>query len=73
MGQIVRPVNDGEDQYGKRLAWTKLRGRIVSVWTEGGFDAWENRTTPFVHKVKVEWFQNAPYPRILEHDWLSAV
>lgn len=72
VGQIVRPAFNGEDRLGSKLAWTKLKGKIVSVWTEGGFDAWENRTRPVVHKVKVTWFQKAPYPKVLEHDWVVA-
>lgn len=71
--QIVRPANDGEDQLGRRLHWTRIKGRVTETWTEGGFDAWEQRTTPLTHKVRVHWFYYAPYPRVLESDWIVAV
>ena len=71
VGAIVRPKHNGEDQLGKALHWRRLRGRVVDVWIEGGFDAWEGRSTPVITKVQVHWFNRAPYPTRLETDWLE--
>ena len=73
-GQVIKPRFDGEDQLGRKLHWTKLRGVVTSAWTEGGVkDNWTGRTDPVVHKVQVRWFKSAPYATRLEVDFVEAV
>lgn len=54
VGDRVRPANDGEDQSGDILHWTRLRGTVRSVW----IDCEEQR-------AQVRWDHNAPYPTSL--------
>lgn len=54
VGQVVRWVSDGEDQNGKVLYWTRLRGTVTDIWPtdEQHAGGW---------KISVRWRQPAPH------------
>ena len=49
IGDRVQPVSNGEDQHGRTLHWTKLRGVVLAVWTDGT-----------EQRVQVRWDRWAP-------------
>lgn len=65
IGTRVRPSCDGEDTYGRKLAWTRMIGTVVDVWTAPG------RSGEVTCQVK--WDRRAPYPTSLPVGMLKAV
>lgn len=51
VGDRVRPANDGEDQSGDILHWTRLKGTVRAIWIDCGEE-----------RAEVRWDRRAPYP-----------